>query len=547
MEGIIGRGTWYDKAAKELIEREMGLGRDLTLIRSESGLGASGFPHIGSLADGLRSCAIAKAVEEQGYKSESIAFSDDMDGLRKVPAGLPRSLEKYLGVPVTSIPDPFKCHESYGEHMSSLLLEAMDRCGAVYTQLSAKKIYKSGRLNEQMKKILSESEKAGRIIEEEIGQEKYKENLPYFAICSNCGNIYTTKAYEYVAKEEKILYKCEGMEIKGRMLQGCGYQGETDITKGEGKLSWKVEFAARWVALDIRFEAFGKDIADSVRVNDRICREILGYEPPMHVRYEMFLDKTGKKISKSAGNVFTPQLWFRYGSPQSLVLLILKRFVGTRHVSPMDIPSYMDEFDELEDIRFGAKQLNDETERTRLSGLYDYCWMLRLPEKPGHHVPYNLMAYMAKMAPKDKEQDFIMEMLGKYGYKGITRENIADRVAYAFNWVRDFEQIGQKEISVEDDQANAIRELVDYLRKDSDESSIQNAIFTVSRKNDVRPERMFNTLYSILLGVDRGPRLGPYIISMGKQNVIDALQRALNKPKGQTGIIPPENREISDT
>ena len=114
MSEIIGHGTWYDKAARELIEREKKLDRSLTLIRSESGLGASGFPHIGSLGDAIRSVAIALAVEAQGYNSESIAFSDDMDGLRKVPAGLPSSLEKWLGVPVTSIPDPFKCHDSYG-------------------------------------------------------------------------------------------------------------------------------------------------------------------------------------------------------------------------------------------------------------------------------------------------------------------------------------------------------------------------------------------------------------------------------------------------
>ena len=118
-----------------------------------------------------------------------------------------------------------------------------------------------------------------------------------------------------------------------------GYEGEADITKGEGKLTWKGEFAARWKALDIRFEAYGKDIADSVKINDRICREVLCFEPPSHAKYEMFLDKGGKKISKSAGNVFTPQVWFRYGSPQSLLLLMLKRFVGTRTLDVSDIPA----------------------------------------------------------------------------------------------------------------------------------------------------------------------------------------------------------------
>jgi len=530
MDEIIGHGTWYDKAASELIEREKKLGRSLSLIRSESGLGASGFPHIGSLGDGLRSCAIALAVKAQGYNSESIAFSDDLDGLRKVPTGLPKSLENWLGVPVTSIPDPFKCHGSYGEHMSSLLLEALDKCGAEYTHMSAKAVYKSGLLNEQIRRILENWERAGKIIEEEVGQEKYKESLPYLPICSQCGRVYTTRAYEYLPKEGKVLYVCEGMEIKGRMLEGCGYKGEANVFTGEGKLSWKVEFAARWAALDIRFEAYGKDIADSVRVNDQICRKILGCEPPMHVQYEMFLDKSGKKISKSAGNVFTPQVWFRYGSPQSLILLILKRFVGTRAISVVDVPTYMDEFDELEDTYFGKKQVEEGMERAKLTGLYKYCWMLNPPKEPVIHVPYNLMAYLTTVAPKGNEENFISEMLNKYGIlKETAPRGLEDRIRYALNWNGDFKEISGKSISLKPSETSAIIDLIEFLRKDVGEDEIQGAIFNIARKNALQPGALFRRLYQVLLDLDRGPRLGPYIVAMGKENVIDALERALKK------------------
>ena len=528
MSEIIGHGTWYDKAARDLIEREKKLDRDLSLIRSESGLGASGFPHIGSLGDAIRSVAIALAVEAQGYNSESIAFSDDMDGLRKVPAGLPSSLEKWLGVPVTSIPDPFKCHDSYGEHMSLLLLEALDKCGAEYTYMSGRDVYENGILNDQIHKILVNSEKVGKIIEEEIGQEKYKESLPYFAVCPKCGRIYTTRTYKYLPEEGKILYKCEGMEVKGRMLEGCGYEGEADVFAGEGKLSWKVEFAARWAALDIRFEAYGKDIADSVRVNDRICREVLEYEPPMHAQYEMFLDKSGKKISKSAGNVFTPQVWFRYGSPQSLILLILKRFVGTRALSVVDIPRYMDEFDQLEDTYFGKKPVGNEFERVKLTGLYKYCWMLKPPEEPGLHAPYNLMAYLAKVAPGGKEEDFVQEMLKRYRYLGDpTPRDLEDRIRYALNWIEDFEEIGEKDLSLKASEASAVKALIGFLENEVSGEEIQGAIFNIAKENALKPGRLFRRLYQILLGVDRGPRLGPYIMAMGKKNVTEALERAL--------------------
>ena len=527
MAKVIGHGTWFDKAAASLIEREKLLGRSLTRIRSESGLGASGFPHIGSLADGLRSCAIALAVRTEGYPGESIAFSDDLDGLRKVPAGLPRSLEKWLGTPVTLIPDPFKCHESYGQHMSSLLLESLDRCGAEYTFMSGRDLYRRGVLKDQIREILGRSEEAGRIIEEEVGQEKFREALPYFPICSKCGRIYTTRAYEYMPDEGRVLYKCEGMEVRGRRLDGCGHQDEAKVSTDEGKLNWKVEFAARWVALDIRFEAYGKDIADSVRVNDRICKEILGSEPPMHVRYEMFLDKSGRKISKSAGNVFTPQVWFEYGSPQSLNLLILKRFIGTRTSSTMDIPSYMDEFDNLEDSYFGKKRAErGELEEAKLRGLYSYCWMLKTPSEPSIHVPYNLLVYLSKVAPKDNRTDFIKEMLRRYGLLKSTNERgLEEKIAYAVNWAKDFEEIGQKEVLLDEPELQAVSDIIGTLRSVVDEDEIQTTIYAVARKRGIAPSALFKRLYEILIGADRGPRLGPYILSMGKDNVIDALER----------------------
>ncbi|MDI6691443.1 MAG: lysine--tRNA ligase [Candidatus Bathyarchaeota archaeon] len=527
---IIGKGTWYDKMAAKIIERERKLGRSLDLIRTEMGLGASGFPHIGSLGDAARSYAVTLALKEQNYRSELIAFCDDKDGLRKVPAGLPKSLEKYLGFPVSDIPDPFNCHESYGKHMSSLLLEALDKCSIEYRYVSAKETYEKGILNKEVETLLLNAKRVGEIVKEEVGQERYIEVLPYFPICENCGRIYTTKALEYLPKEDKVLYVCEGMEIRGRWIEGCGFKGEANVKKGEGKLSWKGEFAARWKALDIRFEAYGKDIADSVRINDRICREILNYEPPSHTMYEMFLDKSGRKISKSTGNVFTPQVWFRYGSPQSLLLLMLKRFVGTRTLDVTDIPAYMNELDYLEDIYFGAKTLKDEKELAKLRGLYEYCWVMKPPSKPSIKVPYNLLTFLAKMAPKEKEEEFITEKLRSYGYlqKDQTLdENLRKRIEYAFNWIRDFEEIKETPVTLTLEEKEAVKELIETLKIENEAEKIQNAIFNTAKKHNIQPANFFKTLYTILLGVPQGPRLGPYILAMGKQNVINALERTL--------------------
>lgn len=527
-EKIIGHGTWYDKKAIEIIKKECKLGRSLDLVRTESGLGASGFPHIGSYADCARSYAVALALQEQGFKSEYIAFADDLDGLRKVPTGLPKSLGKYRGYPVTSIPDVDNCHGSFGEHMTSLLLEALDKSEIKYTFMSAKKAYEKGLFKEEINTILMNATRVGEIVKEEVGQKKFVEVLPYFPICSNCGRIYTTKAHTFLPEEEKILYSCEGMEVKKKWLKGCGHKGETDIRKGEGKLGWKVEFAARWKALDIRFEPYGKDIADSVRVNDRICREIFNWSPPTHARYEMYLDKSGKKISKSAGNVFTPQVWFKYGSPQSLLLLTLKRFVGARSLSVTDIPQYMNEFDELEDVYFGKKFISDKKEKAKLTGLYKYCWFFNPPSKVGDHVPYNLLTFLAKVAPEGSKFHFIMEKLQGYGYgkEGLS-DNLKNRIGYALNWAKDFTEIKERTLELNETEKYALKELIQKLKTEATEEEIQSTIFRVARKKNIKPSKFFKILYKILLGAPQGPRLGPYILAMGRENVNDALKRAV--------------------
>jgi lysyl-tRNA synthetase class 1 len=234
-------------------------------------------------------------------------------------------------------------------------------------------------------------------------------------------------------------------------------------------------------------------------------------------------------MSKSAGVVFTPQTWFRYGSPQSLMLLMLKRFVGTRALDVMDIPIYMDELGHLEDVYFGKKQAKNERELEKLRGLYAYCFAMKPPLGPRVHVPYNLLTYLTKVAPKGSEEQYITEKLQASGYLKQGQaldESLRKRVEYAFNWNRDFGEIKETAVTLTEKEKEAMTELLDTLKVENEADKIQNAVFNTAKKRNLPPAQVFKVIYMILIGAPQGPRLGPYILAMGKQNVIEALERA---------------------
>jgi lysyl-tRNA synthetase class 1 len=537
-EEIIGRGTWIDKIADTLIKREKKLGRSLDLIRVESGLGASGIPHIGSMGDAVRAYGIALALQNFGFKSELIAYSDDMDGLRKIPHGLPDWLKDHIARPVSSIPDPFgSCHASYSAHMSSLLLDGLDRAGIKYRFQSGREAYKQGLLVKQIDALLRNSSKLGKKIAELVGQDKYIEVLPYFPVCQSCGRLYTAVAQKYLQEEKKVAYICSGSRIGKADIEGCGHSGEVDISKGEGKLAWKVEFAARWQALDIRFEAYGKDIMDSVRVNDWVADEILGYSHPLHVKYEMFLDKSGKKISKSAGNVLTPQMWLRYGTPESILLLLFKRITGTRHVGLDDVPALMDEYDYYEDIYFGKIKEDNPAKLTKTKGIYEYINKLNPPKQPSPHVLYRFIAQQASIFPKsdDDRLDKIFNRLVKYGMVKDKTDGIMQKIKLASNWADDNAVQDEKfEVQLTDAQRKAVLELVQAIRPfagtpDTSENAkvLQSKVFDIARNNGMEPKEFFTLLYRMFLNAERGPRIGNYFLDLGIDRATGVLQRYL--------------------
>jgi len=518
------RKFWVEKLADEVVQKFP----DSAVYRTENGIGASGFPHIGSISDAVRSYGVKLALEERGLKAEHIAFSDDKDGLRKVPYGMPDELKKYIGVPVTSVPDPFRCHGSYGEHMGSLLLDGLDRLGIAYSFYSGTEVYRRGLLEKQIRQILSNWKTVGRIIAEVSGQTKYSEVLPYLPVCESCGRIYTTEAIEYDDQSFSVVYRCVGGEIGGKWYDGCGHRGERKISEGEGKLSWKCEFAARWAALGISFEAYGKELTDSVMINDRICVEVLGKPAPVHTRYELFLSKSGRKLSKSSGELVTHDEWLKYGSPASLRLLMYKRFEGAREVGIEDVPIYMDELDFLEEVYFGIRKVADEAERLDKVSLYRYSHLLKVPPKPVPHPPYNLLVYLVKVAPSSGTLEYVLDKLRQYGYTPkdeFERRALVEKIGYAMNWAKDNSQIFAH-ASLDEEEKRFVLVVAKRLTEKQDEAGFQQCVYGAASELSVDPKRVFQALYKALLGQPFGPRFGSYVKAMGKEEVVRRLGEA---------------------
>jgi len=518
---------WADKVAKQVIAREAELKRGTRTFRTEMGVGASGVPHVGSSGDGIRSYVVMLGLKNLKVASELIAFVDDRDGLRKVPIGFPSELENDIGKPVSNISDPFGCHKSFSLHVSSLLIDAFEKLGVDFKLMRASEEYGKGTFDKEIVDILKNGKIVGEIIKKTTGQDKYLKQLPFMPICEKCGRVNTTVATSFDGS--KISYSCTGEFIgkdsKGQpvTIKGCGWSGKSGIH--DGKLAWKSDFAARWRALRINYEAYGKDISDSVRANDEISRQVLKWEPPVHSMYEMFTQRGGKKISKSVGNVFTPQNWLKYASPESLRLLFLKKLDKTRVVDIDAIPAYVEEVDELAKVYFGETKVANERELSHMKRLYEYINFLRTPSEKPLMIPYSVLLSMLKIVP---ETDVVKEMLTRTGHipHKLSKADdamVSERITRAKAWVTDAGVASESDVKLTKDQKVAVSKLVKELKKKWTEGDLEKRLYELARESELEPKEFFQTIYRLLLGSTRGPRLAMLILAIGKENVASRL------------------------
>ena len=541
--------AWPFEEARKIIarlERRGGFAKaGKKAVLFETGYGPSGLPHIGTFGEVARTTMVRRAFETLTggeIPTRLIAFSDDMDGLRKVPDNVPNKelLAKALGMPLTKVPDPFGTHPSFGEHNNARLRAFLDQFGFDYEFLSSTECYRSGMFDKTLLLMLERYEAIMAVMLPSLREERAATYCPFLPIHPESGQVMQVAAEKVDAKAGTITWRDPE----------TGKTYETPVTGGHAKLQWKPDWAMRWVALGIDYEMAGKDLIDSVKLSGEIVRA-LDAEPPEGFNYELFLDENGQKISKSKGNGLTIDEWLTYASPESLSLYMFQRPREAKKLYFDVIPRAVDEYLSFLDA-FGRQD-----EKNRLG---NPVWHIHggnppAPERiggegtnaPATQVSFALLLNLVAVANAE-DKGVLWGFLQRYapGASPETHPRLDQLVGYAIRYFSDFVKPKKTYRAPDDVERAAIAALaarIGALPADATAEAIQEAVYDVARAvpryQDLKakgatPERpgvsnaWFNALYQILLGEERGPRFGSFAAIYGLANTQKLLQDALD-------------------
>ena len=523
--------AWPFEQAKQIVARLKKQPKDEVLF--ETGYGPSGLPHIGTFGEVARTTMVRHAfrvLTEDKIKTRLLAFSDDMDGLRKVPDNVPNKemLTEDLGKPLTQVRDPFGTHPSFGEHNNARLRAFLDTFGFDYEFASSTQYYKSGRFDATLLKMLENIDKVMAIMLPSLREERAATYSPFLPISPRTGVVLQVPIVEHDAKAGTISY--DDPDTRERVT--------VPVTGGHCKLQWKPDWAMRWVALGVDYEMAGKDLIDSVKLSGKICAA-LGGTPPEGFNYELFLDDKGQKISKSKGNGLTIDEWLRYASPESLSLFMYREPKAAKRLYFDVIPRNVDDYQQFADgyPRQDAKQ--------RLS---NPVWHIHAGNPPLADMPVTFQLLLTLVSSSNAENaETLWGFIGRYrpGVTPKTHPKLNDMVGYAINYYRDFVAPTKKFREPTDSERAALTDLRNALAQLPPEASaedIQNVVYEIGRREpfldqvkkgkDGRPGvslDWFNMLYQVLLGQEKGPRFGSFVAVYGVANAIAMIDTALKR------------------
>lgn len=508
--------AWPFQEARRVLERIDGKCPEKGYVLFETGYGPSGLPHIGTFAEVVRTTLVRHAFSTLAdVPTRLFAFSDDMDGLRKVPDNVPNQamLAEHLGKPLTSIPDPFETHESFGHHNNARLHAFLDSFGFDYEFQSATECYKSGRFDPVLRKVLEHYDEILEVVLPILGEERRATYSPFLPISPKTGRVLQTPVIAWDVTASTITFEDED-----------GTKTELPVTAGHCKLQWRVDWAMRWTALDVDYEMSGKDLTDSVRLGNRICR-ILGGTPPEGFTYEFFLDENGEKISKSRGNGLSVEAWLRYAPPESLKLFMYQSPKKTKRLYFDVIPRNVDDY-----LNFLSKYEEQEPAER----LANPVWHIHegSPPKEALHLTYSILLNLAS-ACHAEESSVIWGYLSRYAPKASPKmEPILDALAqHAVNYYQDFIKPAKHYRAPNEMEQAALEDLakvLELLPANLDAEGIQTEVYEVGKRHPFPDlKTWFQALYEILLGQSRGPRMGSFIALYGRMETVRLIRQAL--------------------
>jgi len=506
--------SWPFVEARKLIKERKKIYEKKGKITLQTGYGPSGLPHIGTFAEVARTTMMVNAIKQIiDIPTEIITFSDDMDGLRKVPENIPNKeiLEENLHKPLTSIPDPFKKFKSFGEHNNEILKKFLNEFKFNYTFKSSSDTYKKGFFNDALLLVLEKYEEVINIILPTIGKERQKTYSPFLPICPETGQVLEVPVVEIKKKEGKIIYKNGDKKI------------ETEVTNGKCKLQWKVDWAMRWYAFDVDYEMYGKDLIESAILSSKIC-QTLGKKSPNGFAYEMFLDEKGEKISKSKGNGITIEQWLNYASPESLSLYMYQNPKRAKKLYSDVVPKAVDEY---------LTCIDKFTEQDIKNQLLNPVWHIHngKPPKEKSIMPFSVLLNLVGTS-NATDKDVLWKFIKKYKKDiKVSDHPILDKlVEYALKYFEDIVKPKKNYRKPNDKEKRALRDLVERLKdckNKIDPEAIQTIVYSVGKDNGYQENlrEWFKAIYEIIFGEQDGPRMGFFISFFGIEETIELINK----------------------
>lgn len=508
--------AWPFVEAHKLLERFKSGTPEKGYVLFETGYGPSGLPHVGTFGEVARTSMVRHAFHQlSDIPTKLVAFSDDMDGLRKVPDNIPNAemMTPHLGKPLTEIPDPFGTHDSFGAHNNARLRAFLDDFGFEYEFKSATEAYKSGEFDETLLKVLANYDAVIGAVLPILGPERRATYSPFLPVCPETGVVLQVPVVDHDVAAGTVSYENEG-----------GERVTVPVTGGHCKMQWRPDWAMRWVALGVDYEMSGKDLIDSVRVSGKIAR-VIGGTPPVGFTYELFLDENGEKISKSRGNGLTMEEWLRYAPPESLSQFMYQKPHQAKRLYFDVIPRNVDEY--LNNLgRYPAQEGKD-----RLS---NPAWHIHdgAPPEEDAHLSYNILLNLAAVC-NTEDKNVLWHFISRYR-PDATPENAPtlDRLTeYAVNYFRDFVKPNKQYRAPTDQERAALEDLHSVLsefKNDSEAEDIQTQIYEVGKRHEFEDlKTWFKTLYEVLLGQSTGPRMGSFVALYGVEETAALIAKVL--------------------